>query len=575
MNVSHKNHYRPNFHFSPSDGWANDPNGLFYLDGVWHLYFQYYPHAPEHGPMHWGHATSCDLMHWEEQPIALFPDASRYIFSGSIVVDSQNTAGFGPAPAAGEGAQDANQGTPPAAALTHQSPPVVAIYTAHDALKAKATGDAALTAQTQAIAYSLDGGTTWTHYTGNPVLPNPGLRDFRDPKVSWDAERGRWLMVLAAGDRVQFYASANLKEWEFLSEFGQKIGAHGGVWECPDFFSMKVEKVHGEPPPPDAEEKWVLFVSLSPGGPNGGSATQYFVGDFDGTKFIPDKQFTTPPNRQKAAAKQIVGNPLNNPTVLETIRSPYAWLDWGRDNYASVLFNNVPDGRRVMIGWMSNWDYAKKLPTAAEGWLGQMTFPRQLILAKTPVSGYVIKSHPPDETSGCFNPTRKIRRSGTLNADGPLAKMGIAPIATLIEPGQIDLTRAVMKIKIRQMSPFGSYLLVFCNEHGERLEILQHNAVPGAPVIVNRRSAGESDFSKKFADPVISAPVVPVEELGLHCSETNFMIILDKTSAEISCNGGERAITTLIFPNWPYTTLLYSSDVEGSAYAIEVEELAV
>jgi len=561
MSVSQKNHYRPNFHFAPSDGWVNDPNGLFYLDGVWHLYFQYYPHAPEHGPMHWGHATSRDLVHWEEQPIALFPDASRSIFSGSIVVDAQNTAGFGAAEA--ERAEGA-------------VPPVVAIYTAHDAAKAKSGGDAALAAETQAIAYSLDGGTRWTHYEANPVLPNPGLRDFRDPKVSWDAERGRWLMVIAAGDCVHFYTSPNLKDWAFLSEFGAQIGAHGGVWECPDFFPMKVEKVHGEPPPPDAEEKWVLLVSLNPGGPNGGSATQYFVGDFDGTKFIPDKQFTAPPNHKKNAGKQLVGKPLNNPTVLETICSPYAWLDWGRDNYASVLFNNVPDGRRVMIGWMSNWDYAKKLPTAAEGWLGQMTLPRQLILAKTPVSGYVIKSHLPREFgSGLDDPTRKIRRSGTLKANGPLAQVGIAPITTLIEPGEIDLTRAIMRIKIRQMSPMGSYRLVFCNEQGERLEILQHNAVPGTPVIVNRHSAGEGDFSQNFAGPVIAAPIVPVEEQGLCCSETNFMIILDKTSAEIFCNGGERAITALFFPNWPYTTLLYSSDVAGSSYAIEVEEIAL
>ncbi|WP_197456741.1 glycoside hydrolase family 32 protein [Cephaloticoccus primus] len=545
--------YRPNYHFSPSDGWMNDPNGLFYLDRVWHLYFQYYPHAPEHGPMHWGHATSRDFLHWEEQPIALFPDASRYIFSGSVVVDHDNTSGFG-------------DGT---------RPPVVALYTAHDALKAKASGATALGTETQALAYSLDGGTTWAHYEGNPVLPNPGIRDFRDPKVIWDAERGRWVMVLAAQDRVHFYSSANLREWAFLSEFGAGLGAHGGVWECPDLFSMRVEQVHGEPPPPDAELKWVLLVSLNPGGPLGGSATQYFVGDFDGTHFRPEKKFSRPANRSGEAVPPVFVSRAPSRQALDIMRSPYAWLDWGRDNYASVLFNNAPDERRVMIGWMSNWDYAKKLPTAAAGWLGQMTIPRQLILANTAVSGYVLKCHPPEEIVGSFDPTRRIKRAGTLNFDGPLPKAGIAPIATLIESGQLDLTKAVITVKVRQMTPLGCYMFLLCNEDGEQLEITHHNGIPGTPVVINRKDSGDCEFSKKFAQPDAVAPITPIKEVGLHCSEANFMFVLDRTSVEVFLNGGERVVTSLVFPKSPYTMLLYSADVPDSTYAIDANEISL
>ncbi|MEY2704299.1 MAG: hypothetical protein RL407_361, partial [Bacteroidota bacterium] len=248
--------YRPGYHFSPKQGWMNDPNGLVYLDGEYHLFFQHYPDSTVWGPMHWGHAVSQDLIHWEELPIALFPDSLGYIFSGSAVYDAANTSGLG----------------------STETPPLVALFTYHDP---KGEKEGRIDFQKQGLAYSLDKGQTWQKYEGNPVLGNPGIRDFRDPKITQVAQadgKSSWVMTLAARDRVHFYESANLKEWAFLGEFGQGIGAHGGVWECPDLLSLKA---------PDGSQKWVLLVSMNPGGPQKGSATQYFIGDFKQGVFTP------------------------------------------------------------------------------------------------------------------------------------------------------------------------------------------------------------------------------------------------------------------------------------------------
>jgi fructan beta-fructosidase len=220
--------YCPAYHFTPAAHWMNDPNGMVYYQGTYHLFFQYYPGGMVWGPMHWGHATTTDLVSWKEQPIALYPDSLGYIFSGSAVIDTNNTAGFGP-----------KAGT--------------------------------ATYQNQSLAYSLDAGKTWTKYAGNPVLKNPGIKDFRDPKVTWNAVSRKWLMTLATLDRITFYSSPNLKDWTKESEFGQKLGAHGGVWECPDLFPLVL----------NGKTYYVLIVNINPGGPNGGSATQYFVGNFE------------------------------------------------------------------------------------------------------------------------------------------------------------------------------------------------------------------------------------------------------------------------------------------------------
>lgn len=333
--------YRPQFHFSPKSAWMNDPNGMFQLDGSYHLFYQYYPDSTVWGPMHWGHAVSRDLLHWEERPIALYPDSLGYIFSGSAVVDHENRSGLG----------------------SLENPPVVALYTYHDPLKAEA-GD--IDFQYQGLAYSTDGGESWTKYKGNPVLRNPGIRDFRDPKVRWFEPTGKWIMTLAVADHIRFYSSANLIDWAFESEFGIDQGSHAGVWECPDLIPMRVEGT--------GQTRWVLLVSINPGGPQGGSATQYFVGDFDGTDFILDPDF----------ASEIQGP-----------GESAIWLDYGADNYAGVTWSNVPDDRPIFMGWMSNWQYAQQVPT--HPWRSAMTLPRELSL-HTEKNSYRIHSRPVVET---------------------------------------------------------------------------------------------------------------------------------------------------------------------------------
>lgn len=247
--------YRPRIHFTPPSNWMNDPNGMFYLDGEYHLFYQHNPEATVWGPMHWGHAVSKDLVHWEHLPIALYPDEHGTVFSGSAVVDWQNTSGLG----------------------TKENPPIVALYTYHNA---KGEQQGRIDYQTQAMAYSTDKGRTWTKYEGNPVINNPGIEDFRDPKVMWHEASGKWVMALAQKDHIGFYSSADLKQWKAESTFGHQYGNHDGVWECPELLFMPV----GD----SGEMRYVLLVSISPGGPNGGSATQYFVGDFDGKTFSLD-----------------------------------------------------------------------------------------------------------------------------------------------------------------------------------------------------------------------------------------------------------------------------------------------
>ncbi|HZZ76075.1 MAG TPA: glycoside hydrolase family 32 protein, partial [Puia sp.] len=249
--------YRPQVHFSPVTSWMNDPNGLVFFDNTYHLFFQYFPDSTVWGPMHWGHAVSKDLLHWKQVGIALYPDSLGYIFSGSVVIDSSNTTGFG----------------------TKTKKPMVAIFTQHDPVGEKA---GTRFFQNQSIAYSLDNGMHWQKYTGNPVIKTPGIKDFRDPKVRWYAEQKKWILVLAAGDHVMFYSSKNLKDWKQESEFGLGRGAHGGVWECPDLIPFNV----------DGKKIWLLIVSINPGAPQGGSGTQYFTGDFDGHQFISNDTLT-------------------------------------------------------------------------------------------------------------------------------------------------------------------------------------------------------------------------------------------------------------------------------------------
>ncbi len=297
--LSFKELYRPQFHFTPQEKWMNDPNGLVYHNGIYHLFYQYYPEDIVWGPMHWGHATSKDMMHWKHKNIALYPDDLGYIFSGSAIIDKNNSSGFG----------------------SVDNPPMIAIYTYHEPKGEKA---GRTNFQTQGIAYSIDNGESWTKYKGNPVIENDGIKDFRDPKVFWHEASKKWILILVAGDHAKIYASGDLKSWNYLSDFGKNQGAHGGVWECPDLFKLKVEGTD--------EEKWVLLISINPGAPNGGSGTQYFIGDFDGEQFTSNQK-------------------------------EFKWIDYGTDNYAGVTYNNTLNEERIFIGWMSNWNYATDTPT--------------------------------------------------------------------------------------------------------------------------------------------------------------------------------------------------------------------
>jgi len=316
---TYKEQHRPQFHFSPERGWMNDPNGLVYYDGTYHLFYQHYPDSNVWGPMHWGHATSQDLIHWQQQPIALYPDSLGYIFSGSAVVDETNTSGF-------------RQGN---------GKPLVAVFTYHDMAKEKA---GRIDRESQGVAYSNDKGNTWTKYAGNPVLKNKGDQDFRDPKVFWFETTKKWIMPLAVGDHLEIFSSPNLKNWSKESEFGRNEGSHGGVWECPDLFPLKTK---------EGIEKWVLIQNIGRGAVNGGSGVQYFIGNFNGKTFVNDNSAAT---------------------IL--------WLDYGADNYAGVTWFGAPDNRRIFIGWMSNWDdYATLVPT--KGWRSAMTLPREISLVNT------------------------------------------------------------------------------------------------------------------------------------------------------------------------------------------------
>lgn len=465
--------YRPNFHFTPKANWMNDPNGMFYLNGTYHLYFQYYPDGNIWGPMHWGHATSKDMVIWEEQPIALYPDDLGLIFSGSAVVDINNTSGFG------------KKGIPP----------IVAIYTYHNMQGEK---DGKIDYQTQAIAYSLDEGKTWAKYKNNPVVPNPGIKDFRDPKVMWHEATNTWIMTLAAGNKIMFYSSSNLKEWTLESSFGKDLGAHGGVWECPDLIPMKVDGFD--------KTKWVLLVSINPGGPNGGSATQYFIGDFDGKKFEADKNFL---------------NMLQNKKAV--------WLDYGRDNYAGVTWSNIPenDSRTLFIGWMSNWDYARDVPTFT--WRSSMTLPRELQL-KRKKENYYLESLPIHEIYDYTNTT--IEKNLTNPKE----------LENIWKNSNINMDRLSIEFELNDLKE-NNYDILFYNKVGDTLSLGLNNIE--AEFYIDRTKSGKIDFSKKFA-PNISKVKLPKT---LHA--LSVQILLDKTSVEVFYNNGETVMTELFFPNSP------------------------
>jgi fructan beta-fructosidase len=485
--------HRPLYHFTPDSMWMNDPNGMVYYDGEYHLFYQYYPDSTVWGPMHWGHAISTDLIHWEHMPVALYPDVHGWIFSGSAVVDFNNTSGLG----------------------SVDKPAMVAIFTYHDPIGERAGN---VDFQTQGIAYSTDRGRTWKMYENNPVLKNPGIRDFRDPKVMWHDASGKWIMTLAVMDHIRFYSSPDLINWNFESEFGKELGAHGGVWECPDLIEMTVENNQDE-------SKWVLLVSINPGGPNGGSATQYFVGTFDGSVFTSE-------------SKEI------------------QWLDYGKDNYAGVTYANIPDsdGRKIFIGWMSNWEYATVVPT--EKWRSAMTIPRTLELYKHN-DYYKVHSLPVSELHILREDEVKmnsINITGIEELEGKSAQMPEA-----------------MELKLELVIPDGStataFGLEFYNTLGEYISIGYDRV--NSSFFINRNNSGKVNFSENFSG-IHKAPFVlnEGEILDMH-------IYLDIASVELFAMNGEVVMTEIFFPNENFKNLrFFSKDGEtelrsGSYYPLK------
>lgn len=488
--------YRPSFHFSPQKNWMNDPNGMFYLDGVFHLYFQHHPESNVWGPMHWGHAISKDLLNWEEQSIALFPDDLGTIFSGSAVVDFENTSGLG----------------------SKENPPIIAIYTNHDAAAEK---KGSLLFQTQSIAYSLDQGYTWTKYENNPVVQNPGIRDFRDPKVFWMESERKWIMTLAAGQETQFYASPNLREWSYLSSFGTGIGNHDGVWECPDLFPLTTKE--GE------ETKWVHLVSINPGGPNGGSATQYFIGDFDGTQFTLDPDFK---------------NDLEE--------NHQFWTDFGKDNYAGVTFSNWRDNEQnpLFLGWMSNWQYANKVPT--QKWRNSMTLPRTLMLYKTK-SSYRLQSKLAVNLKDFASKKKQIKERSVENGQ------------LITSADDINLSSAHIKVKLKNIEPT-IYTFLLKNETGDSL-LFGYNHIKNV-FFTDRSKSGQVSFSTDFAGKQSLAPRFQNK------TELDLELVLDKTSMELFFDSGETVLTEIFFPTKPFKTLSLITELpSNSLFSAEFIEL--
>ena len=438
--------WRPELHFTPERNWMNDPNGLVFHQGEYHLFFQHNPKSTEHANLSWGHAVSTDLSHWEELPVALLPDELGEIYSGSAVVDHDNTSGF----FGGE-------------------PGLVALYTS------------AGQTQQQSLAYSTDRGRTWTKYEGNPVIPNPGVEDFRDPKVIRYGDK--WVLMLAAGDRISFYESPDLVHWKQISEFGTDHGSHGGVWECPDLFELPVDGDSGR-------TRWVLIVSINPGGPAGGSATQYFVGDFDGTTFTPDG----PPEQ-----------------VL--------WAEQGADFYAPQSWSDVPD-RRIWVGWLSNWDYAKQVPT--EPWRGAMTVPRTVSLATTP-AGVRLVQRPVEELDG--------RRGEPQRWRGVVSDKQAAPE---FSGAVLDI---VAEFRLGSATSFG--LDVFVGDSG-RTRVGYD--VGEQELFVDRTKSGSTLVSPSF-------PARHAAELLPDGDVVRLRLLIDRSTVEVFGGRGETVLTDLVLPD--------------------------
>ena len=456
--------FRPVYHHTPLYGWMNDANGLVYKDGEYHLYYQHNPYGSKWGNMNWGHAISKDLVNWEHRPVAIAPDALGTIFSGSAVVDHNNTAGFG------AGA-------------------IIAIYTQNS------------DRQVQSIAYSTDNGRTFTKYENNPVLVSEA-RDFRDPKVFWYEATKRWIMVLAVGQEMQIFSSPNLKDWAFESSFGEGYGAHGNVWECPDLFELPVEGTN--------EKKWVLLCSLGDG-PFGDSATQYFIGSFDGKKFSCD----------------------NQPNVTK-------WMDWGKDHYATVTWSDAPDNRRIAIAWMSNWQYANDVPTSQ--YRSPNSVPRDLSLFAID-GGIYLQSAPSPELLKLRDVSKK--RSFKVN--------GTRIVKDLI-PNNEGAYEIELSLKNQQAEVIGFRLY---NDKGEEVD-MQYD-MKEKKFSMDRRKSGEVSFNENF--PMLTWTAIGDKD------EMKLRLFVDRSSVEAFGDGGRFAMTNQVFPSEPYNHISFYS--KGGAYKVD------
>lgn len=466
FDTANREKYRPAFHHTPRYGWMNDPNGMFYKDGRWHLYYQYNPYGSKWQNMTWGHSVSDDLVNWEHLPEAIRPNGLGSVFSGSCAVDHDNTAGFG-------------------------SDAVIALYTS------------AGTSQMQSLASSTDDGLTFNIYPSNPVLTLES--EARDPKVFWNDSTKEWNMILAHAldHEMLIFTSPDMKSWTLQSSFGKGLGAQGGVWECPDLFELPVAGTD--------EKKWVLLCNINPDGPFGGSGTQYFVGDFDGKTFKADTD----------AAGDVSTK----------------WLDYGKDHYATVTWSDAPDGRRVALGWMSNWQYAADVPTMQ--FRSANTLPREMGLFRAP-DGEVYASSAP-------SPELEALR-GKLAAKVKKTTVGRKARSFALPSENGGICEILMDIEASKAKTVN---VVFSNSQGEKV-VMQYDPA-AATLSFDRTQSGITDFSEGF--PAVT--VTPTHEAS---GRIALRIFVDRSSMEVFGNDGEFVMTNLVFPRTPYTALSVSAE---------------
>ena len=499
FDTGNREKFRPTYHFSPLYGWMNDPNGMVYKDGEYHLFYQYNPYGSKWGNMSWGHAISKDLVNWQHLPVAIAPDALGTIFSGSAVVDTDNTAGFG------AGA-------------------IIAIYTQNS------------DRQVQSIAYSTDNGRTFTKYENNPVLTSEA-RDFRDPKVFWYAPEKKWVMIVSADKEMRFYSSQDLKDWTYMSAFGEGYGVQPSQFECPDMVELPV---NGDV----NNKKWALIVNINPGCLFGGSATQYFVGDFNGKEFICD----TKPEEVK-------------------------WMDWGKDHYATVCFSNTGD-RVIAMPWMSNWQYANIVPT--QQFRSANALPRELSMYSEGKNVY-LAVNPIKELDAIRKETKEIDNFA-VQPDKEVE------MNTLFEnnDGAFEID---MKVSVDGSGVAGFKLM---NSKGEYVDIYLEQTT--GKLVMDRVHSGIVDFGKNSIphekeahDNRIANSINYVDDFALATwgplsadKEHSLRIYVDKCSVEIFLDGGKVAMTNLVFPNEPYNSLhFYSKDGSYRVDSLKLYKLAL